>query len=105
MTASLQFCFGVLAPCGSWSSPLHLSPQIPDQSQTSDAAAGLPESVPCVLDPYEYRVDLCNESCLSVRLASQLAGRLCSVAKTLTLDMTRKLFNKFCHTCHAHRRY
>ena len=40
---------------------------------------------------------LCNELCLSDRPA----GRLSCMAKTLTLDMTRKLFNYFFHTCQA----
>ena len=42
-------------------------------------------------------MDLCNESCSSVLPSC--------VAKTLTLDITRKLFNQIFYTCHADMHY
>ena len=41
-----------------------------------------------VVDPYEYLVDLCKESCS--------AGQLSCMAKTLAWDITHKLFNQIC---------
>ena len=41
-----------------------------------------------VFDPYEYLLDLCNESCLSFRLS----GRPSCMAKAVSLDIHR-LFN------------
>ena len=45
-----------------------------------------------LLDPYEYHIDLCNESCSSGRPV----GRPSCVAKVSILDITCKLFNHFC---------
>ena len=41
-----------------------------------------------LFDPYEYHLDLCSEFCLS--------GWPSCVAKTLTLESTRKLFKQIC---------
>ena len=53
-----------------------------------------------IIDPYEYHMGLCNESCSSGRPAECPS----CVSKTLTLDVTSKLFIHFFHTCHAKRR-
>ena len=47
-----------------------------------------------VLDPFESHMDLCNE----------LFGRP-AVAKSLRLNIARKLFNQFYNTCHAYRHH
>ena len=46
--------------------------------------------IPVIIDPYEYHMDLCNESCSFGRSAIWLPYG----AKTLMLNITSKLFNQ-----------
>ena len=56
-----------------------------------------------IFDPFEYLMDLCNELCLLGWPVGRLASWPSFVAKRSALDITRKLFNQFFHTCHVYR--